>query len=123
MAARIGRVLLYVKDIEKSVEFYCKIFGFEDRREEGDRIVELVCPDGGPTIALHQAGKGLKQGQVLVKLVFDVDDVEQFCKQALEKGLEFGPIHKGANYAYANAKDPSKNSISISSKAFRKSID
>ena len=123
MDIHLGRILLYVKDIEKSVDFYVKFFGFTEHREEGDRIVELHCPNGGPMLALHQAGKGLKTGQVLIKLVFDVEDVERFCQKCQKEGLEFGPLHQANGYVYANAKDPSKNNIAVSNKAFRKLPD
>jgi predicted enzyme related to lactoylglutathione lyase len=54
----------------------------------------------------------------MVKLVFDVEDVEAFCAQARARGLKFGALHKGDEYVFANAKDPSGNSISVSSRAF-----
>jgi len=59
-----------------------------------------------------------KEGQTLVKLVFDVENVEEFCRQSKKDGLEFGAIHQADGYCFANAKDPAKNSISISSRAF-----
>ena len=120
MEPKLGRILLYVKNMEDSVDFYAKFFGYEERREEGDRIVELICPNGGPQLALHQAGRGLKSGQVLIKLVFDVEDVEGFCEQCRQEGLIFGPVHQADGYVYANAQDPSKNNIAVSNKAFRK---
>jgi hypothetical protein len=55
----------------------------------------------------------------LVKLVFDVQDVPAFCEAAKSRGLDFGKVHKGNGYEFANAKDPSKNSIQVSSRAFR----
>jgi hypothetical protein len=55
-----------------------------------------------------------------VKLVFDVPDVASFVKNAAKNGLLFGPLHDGGGYNYANAKGPSGNSISVSSRAFRK---
>lgn len=54
-----------------------------------------------------------------MKLVFDVEDVSAFCEAARVYGLEFGKIHKADGYEFANAKDPSKNSIQVSSRAFR----
>ena len=57
-------------------------------------------------------------GQALVKLVFDVEDVEGFCAEAGAKGLPFGKIHKGPGYRFANAKDPSGKSVCVSSAAF-----
>ncbi len=118
----LGRVLLYVHDVDTVVRFYEKHFGFKPTQDRGDRIVELIHPDGGANLMLHQAGKAQKAGQVLVKLVFDVKDVPGFCAKALRNGLKFGPVQDGGGYQFANAKDPAKNSISVSSRAFRKKL-
>lgn len=100
------------------VAFYCLHFGFEKFTCPGDRIVELRPRGSGTSILLHPAGKGQKSGQSLVKLVFDVEDVAHFCEKARQNGLPFGPIHDGDGYGFANAKDPSGNSVSVSNRAF-----
>lgn len=116
----LGRILLYVHDIEAVAEFYALHFGFRIHREAGDRVVELENPSGvGTNIMVHPLGRGRKSGQSTVKLVFDVHDVEAFRARAAERGLEFGGIHSADGYVFANAKDPAGNSISISSRAFR----
>ena len=43
----LGRIVLCAKGVESTVAFYEKHFGFQARREPGDRIVELVSGDGG----------------------------------------------------------------------------
>lgn len=115
----LGRIILYVRDVEATVRFYTRYFGFEPHRDEGDRIVELRASDGGANLMVHPAAKAQKMGQSLVKLVFDVEHVEAFRARCLEEGLEFGPIHRADGYIFANAKDPCGNSVSISSRAFR----
>ena len=121
--AVLGRILLFVHDIEGVAEFYKSHFGFRIQREEGIPMVELERPDGaGSNIILHPLGRGRKSGQTLAKLVFDVRDVEAFCALAAENGLKFGGILKGDGYVFANAKDPAGNSISLSSRAFRHDI-
>ena len=122
-AAVLGRILLYVRDIEAVAEFYARHFDFRIHREEGDRIVELESPGGtGSHIMLHPLGRGRNSGQTAAKLVFDVPDVEAFRARAAEQGLEFGALHKGDGYVFANARDPAGNSISISSRVFRHAI-
>ena len=116
---RLGRIVLYVRDVEATIRFYEEHFGYVAERVDGDRITELVAPDDGVNLMIHQAGKAQKMGQVLVKLVFDVSDVEAFCLESRAKGLEFGSIHQADGYQYANAKDPNGNSISVSSRGFR----
>ena len=118
MPPSFGRIIIYTKKLEEVAGFYCTHFGFTERRLEGDRIVELVSPNSGANIMLHPMSEGRKEGQTLVKLVFDVENVETFCCEALDRGLKFGAIHKADGYTFANAKDPAKNSISVSSRAF-----
>jgi predicted enzyme related to lactoylglutathione lyase len=116
---RLGRLVLYVRDVEATIAFYERYFGFKTLRLKGDRIVELVASDGA-NLLIHRAAVSQKMGQVLVKLAFDVEDVEEFCAECASRGLKFGPIHHGDGYVYANAKDPSGNPISVSSRAFRR---
>ena len=118
MSVPLGRIILYTKKLDQVAAFYCAHFGFEIRRLDGDRIVELVAPNGGANIMLHPMGEGRKEGQTLAKLVFDVEDVDAFCAASKAKGLEFGAIHTADGYRFANAKDPAKNSVSVSSRAF-----
>ncbi|WP_081161342.1 VOC family protein [Ensifer aridi] len=116
----LNRLVLYAQDVDETAQFYEKHFGFKAKRLPGDRIVELVATGGGANLMLHPAIKGQRPGQSSIKLVFDVEDVEAFCRRCAEEGLEFGPIHKADGYLSANAKDPCQNSISVSSRAFRK---
>ena len=101
------------------VDFYTTHFGFKAHRIEGDRLVELHPADSGASLLLHPAASSQKEGQVLMKLVFDVKDVAKFCKEAKTRGLKFGVEHKADGYTFANCKDPSKNSISVSSRTYR----
>jgi len=120
MSLALNRLVIYARDVEATVAFYEKHFGFEVLRLPGDRIVELVARGGGANIMVHPAAKGVKLGQVAVKLVFDVEDVSAFVEQAARNGLIFGPEHPANGYSYANAKDPCGNNIQVSSRTFRK---
>ncbi|MEJ1999970.1 MAG: VOC family protein [Maritimibacter sp.] len=119
MPASLGRLVIYTSKIDQMASFYARHFGFSVIRSDDDRIVELRAQNSGMTLLLHPAAAKQKEGQVLVKLVFDVEDVSAFCDAAKADGLDFGKIHKAGGYEFANAKDPSKNSIQVSSRAFR----
>jgi predicted enzyme related to lactoylglutathione lyase len=119
-ALALNRLIIYAKNVDEIAQFYEKHFSFKATRLPGDRIVELVAQDGGANLMLHQAAKGQRSGQSLVKLVFDTENVQAFCTRCVENGLEFGPIHQADGYQFANAKDPCQNSIQVSSRAFRK---
>lgn len=114
MPPPLTSVTIYTRRIPEMVEFYARHFGYRAFQRPGDRLVELRPPGPGIAIRLHAAAKGQKQGQSLVKLNFDVADVEAFARGAKKHGLVFGPLHDGLGYVFANAKDPSGNSISIS---------
>lgn len=115
----LNRLVIYAHNVEETAVFYETHFGFSPMRLPGDRIVELVAQDGGANIMLHQAARGQRRGQAIVKLVFDIENVESFCAERARNGLTFGPIHKADGYVYANAKDPCQNPIQVSSRAFR----
>jgi catechol 2,3-dioxygenase-like lactoylglutathione lyase family enzyme len=120
MPSALNRLILYARDVEQTVAFYERHFGFQVLRLTGDRIVELVALSGGANIMVHAAAKGVKTDQVTVKLVFDVEDVLGFCEKSARNGLVFSAEHPADGYSYANAKDPCGNNIQVSSRAFRK---
>jgi catechol 2,3-dioxygenase-like lactoylglutathione lyase family enzyme len=116
----LNRIVLYVRDVQQSAQFYAQHFGFVRLDgDPGDRITELRHPHGGASLMLHKAGRAQKMGQVLVKLVFDVEHVAAFVAARAASGLHFGSLHQADGYDFANAKDPDGNSISVSSRAYR----
>jgi predicted enzyme related to lactoylglutathione lyase len=119
MSLALNRLILYARDVEGTVAFYEKHFGFKVLRLPGDRIVELVAQSGGANLMIHAAAKGVKTGQVTVKLVFDVEDVSAFCERSARNGLVFNFLHPADGYSYANGKDPCGNNIQVTSRAFR----
>lgn len=119
-APRISRILLYVKDIPKVAKFYIRHFGFTPLpRDEAD-LLELTLPSGTFSLLLHQASKGNRAGQSCIKLIFDVEEVDGFKRKAARQGLKFGITYRSGGYEFANARDPAKNPVQISSRAFRK---
>ncbi|AXP04454.1 VOC family protein [Pseudomonas bijieensis] len=118
MQPSLNRIMLYVRDVQATCDFYERHFGFSHEKKADDRVTELSPANGGAILMVHPAGKAVKTGQVTVKLVFDLQDVEGFKAKCLAQGLKFGATHKADGYSFANAKDPDGNSISISSRAF-----
>jgi len=112
-------VLIYARDPRRSAAFYCRHFGMEVV-QDGEGLIILESPGGGASVALHPAARSVKLGQAGVKLVFSVEDVDAFKRQSEQRGLTFGATHRADGYVFANAKDPDKNSIAISSRAFRR---
>jgi catechol 2,3-dioxygenase-like lactoylglutathione lyase family enzyme len=122
MEAIFNSVTIYARDMHKTADFYCRFFGFLGSSEIVEGLIVLTSPNGGAGITIHQAAKSVKLGQVGVKLSFAVRDVEAFKLESQGRGLKFGSTHLANGYSFANAKDPDKNSVSISSRAYR-SVD
>ena len=87
MPLALNRLILYASDVGGTVAFYEKHFGFQVLRLPADRIVELVALSGDTNIMVHAAAKGVRIGQVTVKLVSDVEDVSGFCERSAGNGL------------------------------------
>ncbi len=116
----IHRIALYTRDPEKIVAFYAQHFGFLIRPDNDGGLIELICPEGGANLLILKAAKSVKVGQVTVKLIFDVENIEEFRQNSARNGLIFGSTHKTDGYEFSNAKDPDNNNLSISNRAFRK---
>ncbi|RUW03129.1 VOC family protein [Mesorhizobium sp. M1A.F.Ca.IN.022.05.2.1] len=119
LAALLNKIVLYAQDVEKTVDFYKRHFGFYELKEDDDKAVSLIGLDGGASLMVRQAGKGQQAGQSTVRLVFDVEDVGAFCAKCASEGLRFGALQQADGYVFANAKDPCKNALSVSGRAFR----
>jgi predicted enzyme related to lactoylglutathione lyase len=119
MKPPLGTIIIYARDMHKTAAFYAKHFDFKTSGEVSEGLIELSASSGGANILIHQAAKSVKLGQVGVKLSFHVEDLTAFVAQASANGLKFGAVHLANGYSFANAKDPDKNPISISSRSFR----
>lgn len=118
MNPSLTTIIIYARDMQKTAGFYSRFFGFETTGHVVEGLIELTSSTG-TSILVHQAAKSVKLGQVGVKLVFSVRDIEDFKSRSLERGLAFGSTHHANGYSFANARDPDKNTVSISSRAYR----
>jgi hypothetical protein len=81
--------------------------------------IELTSRSGGANILIQQAAKSVKLGQVGLKLVVDVLDIDGLKARSAELGLIVGSRDVATGYTLANTTDSAKNSASISSRVFR----
>jgi hypothetical protein len=65
---------LYVRDIQKLAAFYQTHFGLKPLPGAEESWLEIGLPNGGCSIALHQAAASQKRGAEM-KIVFGVKDV------------------------------------------------
>jgi catechol 2,3-dioxygenase-like lactoylglutathione lyase family enzyme len=135
-----NHAMIYVKDVERGVRFYCDLLGFkliEDFRYEGTPVyARMRAPGGDGTIALHQAGPDVSVSSDGVRLYFEVRDLDDFCRKLQQKGFYITQLPRmmpwGWRHAYVN--DPDGHEISLywagenrmkktMMKAARKSLD
>jgi predicted enzyme related to lactoylglutathione lyase len=110
--------MIYARNPRRSAEFYRDHFDLAIV-QDAEGLIVLESAEGGAQIVIHPAAKGVKLGQVAVKLVFSVRNVDAFKARSAARGLKFGATHQANGYAFANAKDPDKNNVCVSSRAFR----
>ena len=114
MLAPITRIVLYVKNVEKSAEFYQRVFELKPVGLPEKGWIELGA--GGCNIALHQAAKTAGFRRAAAKIVFGVKDVAKTRKLLEKRGLKLGPIHTSPHSTFCNGRDPEGNHLSISSR-------
>ena len=106
---------LRVSDLEKSIEFYNKVFGLEvSRRHEsprGSKLVFLTVPNSDEEIELtYFPGSGTVEVQEdLMHLAFEVKSMREFSEHIAQVGYEFsdGPTlsSSGSTFAFVDAPD------------------
>ena len=102
-----------VSDLEKTVNFYQKVFGLEvTRRHEsprGSKLVFLAVPNSDEEIELtYFPGSGPVEVQEdLMQLAFEVEDMNSFADHIKSVGYEFsdGPTESssGSTFAFVDA--------------------
>lgn len=117
-AASIGRIILYAQDVDAMVAFYAHHFGFRARTVPGEPVTELTPVEGGAMLLIQGRDAVDFHGQSILELVFDVVDVDDFVKRAVERGLTFSIVVQAEGYRFARTTDPSGNTISVSSRAY-----
>jgi catechol 2,3-dioxygenase-like lactoylglutathione lyase family enzyme len=109
----IGIVMLGVKDLERSLAFYCDKLGLTVKfQTPGFAFLD----GGGVTIALSEPlGKATEQLTGATELVFTVGNVMAGYEQLNERGIEFAqkPRPVTPNDWAANFNDPDGHRLSI----------
>jgi catechol 2,3-dioxygenase-like lactoylglutathione lyase family enzyme len=109
-------VILYVKDMNKMVEFYRDVLDLPlTNPAASDHTNEnwITFESGNCLLALHSGGKG-NIGTDAPKIVFRVQDIKSARFQLLESGVTAGEIRSPApGISVCDAKDPEGNLFSI----------
>jgi lactoylglutathione lyase len=103
-----------VKDLEKTVSFYKDVLGLKEVRRQtsgrGSQLVFLKAPESEEEIEICKFDESgpIVVGPDLTHLAFEVDDLENFAREAVAKGypLSDGPRSCGSGkFAFFDAPD------------------
>lgn len=112
-----NHVLVYVRDVEKSLGFYRDLLGFEAVDVWLPDYARLKSPKGTTTIALHTAGKGRRRSPRAegIRLYFEVRDVDALCARLASKGVRFDQMPKDMEWGWRHAylRDPDGHEVSL----------
>jgi lactoylglutathione lyase len=122
MFQRINAVILLVRDMKKSIEFYNNVLGMEKKQESEDWVEFLK---QGTVLALHPAKKktknhqqqeATKSGNILIG--FNISDLESVCNDLNKKNVKFYKNLKNESFGkHAIIEDPEGNLISLAEMA------
>ncbi|MGC2386233.1 MAG: VOC family protein [Nitrososphaeraceae archaeon] len=125
MFRRISAIILLVKDLNKSIDFYNNVLGMEKKQESEDWVEFMK---QGTVLALHPIGKksksdqqkkifrSSKSGNILIG--FNVSDLESVCNDLNKKNVKFYKDLKNESFGkHAIIEDPEGNLISLAEMA------
>jgi lactoylglutathione lyase len=121
MFRRISAIILLVKDLNKSIDFYSNVLGMEKKQESEDWVEFMK---QGTVLALHPIKKkpktevrqrisgSIKRGNILIG--FNVSDLESVCNELRKKKVKFYKDLKNESFGkHAIIEDPEGNLISL----------
>lgn len=115
-------VLVFVRDLDRSIRFYVDQLGFrlivDHRFESGDRWVEVAPPDGSANLALVCPKHGTDECNLIGGdrwLFFMTEDVEAKYKEWTEHGVRFSSAPENPPWGgtFARFEDPDGNSFGL----------
>lgn len=122
MFQRISAIIVLVRDMKKSIEFYNNVLGMEKKQESEDWVEFLK---QGTVLALHPAKKKTKNheqqgvtksGNILIG--FNTSDLESVCNDLNKKNVKFYKNLKNESFGkHAIIEDPEGNLISLTEMA------
>jgi len=114
-----NHAMVYSKDVQRALGFYRDLLGFklvdEFRYEDRPVYARLRAPGGDGTLALHLADAGTSLASEGVRLYFEIQQLDDFCRKLQAKGFYITQMPRmmpwGWRHAYLN--DPDGHEISL----------
>ena len=114
---RLNHLLLYVVDVDPSLDFYEKKLGFV-RIEGGGRqaYARLRAPDGEATLGLHRTNAdAVASWREGIRLYIEVEDLDNVCRRLEDQGVVFdqAPQEMPWGWRHAYLRDPDGHELSL----------
>lgn len=124
MIKGLAHTALNVSDMKKSIDFYCRVLGFEKafemaRPETGEPWIVYLYAGGGQFIELFYGGENFTEYNEknigFSHLCFEVDDIQGIADQIEREGVELDrPVKYGVDHNYQCwVRDPDRNRIEL----------
>jgi len=97
----LNQITIPSLDLTKSIPFYEKL-GLELIVKSLPHYARFVCPDGGSTFSISQTDK-LPIGEG-VSVYFECDNLDEYVKALVDKGIAFEEMPNDKNYLWRVAK-------------------
>ena len=107
----LNQVTLPATSIAESVEFYRRLGLIQI--VDSPRYARFECPEGDATLSLHARDTVPESSGVAV--YFECDDLDAFCAELQQRGLEFLELPTDQRWLWREARieDPSGNLICL----------
>lgn len=93
MISRLQVATVFVSDVERAIEFYVGVLGFDLvadwHGDDGDRMVFTLPPGGGTEVGLYAPGSGDPRIGSASGLVFTGNDIRETVAELKSRGVEF----------------------------------
>ena len=93
MISRLQVATVFVSDVERAIEFYVGVLGFDLvadwHGDEGDRMVFALPSGGGTEVGLYAPGSADPRIGAASGLVFTADDIRETVAEMKSRGVVF----------------------------------
>ena len=110
-----NHVIVYVRDVRKSLHFYEKLLHFKVIEKYDHDYVRLRSPKGRTTIALHKASQISPSKRKDIVLYFEARKLDEMCNELAHDGVRFSQMPKMMPWGWKHAylEDPDGHEISL----------
>ena len=117
VALQFNHVMIYTTKLVLASKFYRDMLGFQVVDSYPGTYLRMKSPTGSTTIALHAVDPGQEMNSRTedLRLYFEVEGLDAFCKTLHKKGVKFRQMPKDMPWGWRHAylADPDGHEISL----------